>query len=150
LANVYYPGRKIIVWAASSHIARDTEVLASPTGGRPYATGWTVHMGTEAYRVLGPDMYAIGFTAGAGRSGRAGSGSQPLPAMLPGSLEEHFARTGHHNAFLDFRNRPAGGDWLKNVFTRPFGYQDLGGDWTRVLDGMIYTGEMVPSTLAGR
>jgi erythromycin esterase len=150
LANVYYPGRKIIVWAASSHIARDTEILASPTGGRPYATGWTVHMGAEAYRVLGPDMYAIGFTAGAGRSGLPGGFAGQLPAMMPGSLEELFARTGHEYAFVDFRNRPAGGDWLKNAFTRPFGYQDLGGDWTRVLDGMIYTGEMVPSTPASR
>jgi erythromycin esterase len=150
LANVYYPGRKIIVWAASSHIARDTEILASSNGNRPYATGWTVHMGAEAYRVLGPDMYAIGFTAGAGRSGLPGGFVGQLAAPTPGSLEDHFARAGFDNAFVDFRNRPAGGDWLKNVSSRPFGNQDLTGDWTRVLDGMIYTGEMVPSIPASR
>ena len=45
---------------------------------------------------------------------------------------------------------PAGGDWLKDVYARPFGYSDMRGDWTRVLDGMIYTRDMVPSTKATR
>ena len=44
----------------------------------------------------------------------------------------------------------AGGDWLKNVYARPFGYLDMTGDWTRVLDGMIYTRDMTPSTTATR
>lgn len=150
LANVYYPGRKIIVWAASSHIARETAILAGPTGTRPYASGWSVHMGGEAYRVLGPEMYAIGFTAATGSWGHPGAAPNAIPGVMPGSLEDFFARTTFTNAFVDFRNRPAGGDWLKDVYTRPFGYQELRGDWTRVLDGMVFTREMVPSTTATR
>jgi erythromycin esterase len=150
LANVYYPGRKIIVWAASSHIARDVGILSSPTGGRPYATGWTVHMGAEAHRVLGPEMYTIGFTAAIGSWGIPGSASGAVNVPMPGSLEDYFARTTFSNAFLDLRTPRPGGQWLRDMYTRPFGYQELRGDWTRVMDGMVFTRDMIPSTTATR
>jgi erythromycin esterase len=149
LANVYYPGRKIIVWAASSHIARETATLRSPRGGFPYATGWSVHMGSGVHRALGSEMYSIGFTAARGTWGTPGSATA-VPAVMPGSLEDHFSRTSFANAFVDFRARRSGGDWLRDVYARPFGYQELGGDWTRVLDGMVFTRDMIPSTTATR
>jgi erythromycin esterase len=145
LANVWYPGRKLIVWAASSHIARDVVQLRTPAGVHPYAL-WNVHMGEEAYRTLGTQMYALGFTAGTGTSGWAGFPPAPLSPPRAGSLEARFQEAGLVNAFVDLRSRPAGGEWLRDVYARPFGYSDLGGDWTRVLDGMIYTRDMTPST----
>ena len=148
LANVYYPGKKIIVWAASSHIARDAAQLASPNGSHPYQSGWSVHMGGEAYQALGPQMYALGFTAGFGAFGHYATIPISVPAPRPGSLEARFDEAGFVDAFVDFRSRPAGGEWLQGVFSRPFGYGDLTGDWTRVLDGMIYTRYMTPSTPA--
>ena len=150
LANVWYPGKKIIVWAASSHIARDAEQLANAGGAHPYQTGWTVHMGGEAYRVLGAQMYAIGFTAAAGAFGRFGLIPSQLSPPRAGSLEAYFMESGLTNAFVDFRSLPAGGEWLRSVYARPFGYGDLTGDGTRVLDGMIFTYDMVPSTPATR
>jgi erythromycin esterase len=150
LANVWYPGKKIIVWAASSHIARDAEQLANAGGAHPYQTGWTVHMGGEAYQALGSQMYAIGFTAAAGAFGRYGTLPAPMPPLRAGSLEAYFKESGLTNAFVDFRSAPAGGEWLRAVYARPFGYGDLTGDWTRVLDGMVFTYEMVPSTPASR
>jgi erythromycin esterase len=150
LANVWYPGKKIIVWAASSHIARDAEQLANAGGAHPYQTGWSVHMGGEAYQVLGAQMYAIGFTAAAGAFGYYGSMPAPMPPLRAGSLEAYFKESGLTNAFVDFRSPPAGGEWLRSVYARPFGYGDLTGDWTRVLDGMVFTYDMVPSTPATR
>jgi erythromycin esterase-like protein len=150
LANVWYPNRKIIVWAASSHIARDVAQLRSTNGSQPYATGWSVHMGGEAYQVLGTQMYAIGFTAAAGAFGPFGTMPIPMPPMRVGSLEAHFEGSGHTNAFVDFRSAPAGGEWLRSVYARPFGYGYLTGDWTRVLDGMVFTYAMEPSTPATR
>ncbi|MFL5384994.1 MAG: erythromycin esterase family protein [Longimicrobiaceae bacterium] len=149
LANVGYPGKKIIVWAASSHIARDVLQLRTPAGQQLYAV-WDVHMGGEAYRTLGTEMYAIGFTAGTGTAARIGLPAGELDPARPGSLEARFQEAGLVNAFVDFRSRPAGGDWLKDVYARPFGYLDLTGDWTRVLDGMVYTRDMTPSTKATR
>jgi erythromycin esterase len=149
LANVFYPNRKIIVWAASSHIGRDMVQLQTPAGVNLYAL-WNVHMGAEAYRTLGAQMYAIGFTAGTGTAAPYYLTPGPVPAARPGSLEARFQEAGLVNAFVDFRSRPAGGEWLKDVYARPFGYLDLTGDWTRVLDGMVYTRDMTPSTRATR
>jgi erythromycin esterase len=149
LANVFYPNRKIIVWAASSHIGRDMVQLQTLAGVNLYAF-WDVHMGGEAYRTLGSQMYAIGFTASMGTVGRVGFPAGTLDPAPPGSLEARFQEAGLVNAFVDFRSRPAGGDWLKNVYARPFGYLDMTGDWTRVLDGMVYTRDMTPSTRATR
>jgi erythromycin esterase len=150
LANVYYPGRKIIVWAATSHIARDVGDLRTEDGQQPYATGWTVHMGGEAFAVLGTQMYAIGFTAGTGSFGRYGLPPSAVEAPRTGSLEAYMAGAGMQNAFVDFRAPAAGGEWLRSTWTRPFGYAYMRGDWTRVLDGMIYTRQMTPSTASTR
>lgn len=151
LANVYYPGRKIIVWAASAHVARSVGALSNSTGGRPYAIGWTVHMGAEAYRSLGGSMYSIGFVAGTGSWGLPGAQPQAVPEPRFNSIEDHFSQTSHTNAFIDFRApRAAGGEWLSDVYMGAFGYQPLHGDWTTVFDGLVYTGVMEPSTPAVR
>jgi erythromycin esterase len=151
LANVWYPGRKIIVWAASSHIAREVGPLQTADGQRPYGgNGWTVHMGGEAYAVLGPQMYAIGFTAGRGSFGRFGIAPTTIQQPQAGSLESYFMQTEMTNAFVDFRSAPAGGNWLHNTWMRPFGYGYMRGDWPRVLDGMVFTLSMTPSTAATR
>jgi erythromycin esterase len=150
LANTYHPGRKIIVWAASGHIGREMWQLRSSTGGHPYASGWTVQMGGEAYRTLGAQVYSIGFTAARGTFGVPGFTTQTLSPLPNGALEVYFLSTAFENAFVDFRSRPAGGDWLKDVYARPFGYQDLRGDWTAVFDGMVYQRDMTPNTQTTR
>jgi erythromycin esterase len=150
LANVYYPGRKIIVWAATIHIAREVADLRTSGGQQPYLATSNVLMGGEAHRVLGADMYAIGFTASSGSWGRWSMPPTPLAVPMDGSLEAYFTQTGMQNAFVDFRAPAAGGEWLRDAWTRPFGYSYLRGDWTRILDGMIYTAEMAPSTPASQ
>ncbi|HEY0151771.1 MAG TPA: erythromycin esterase family protein [Longimicrobium sp.] len=150
LADTYYPGRKIIVWAASAHIGRGVGALRSSTGSQPYATGWTVHMGGEVHRAIGAEMYSLGFTASAGSFGFQNGTVVPLPALVPGSLEEHFAATRFDNAYVDFRGRATGGEWLRDVYSWPFGYQPLRGDWTSVFDGMVFTRQMTPNTAASR
>ncbi|HEX8671094.1 MAG TPA: erythromycin esterase family protein [Longimicrobium sp.] len=150
LANTYYPGRKIIVWAASAHVGRGMGTLRSSAGSAPYATGWTVHMGGEVHRAIGAEMYSLGFTAAAGSFGFQNGTVVPLPTLVPGSLEGHFAATRFDNAFVDFRGRAAGGEWLREVYSWPFGYQPLRGDWTSVFDGMVFTRQMTPNTPASR
>lgn len=150
LANTWYPGRKIIVWAATSHIARNTAHLSDIYTIRPYARGWTVHMGAEAYEELGPQMYAIGFTAATGSHAPYWGGAIDLLPPLTRSLEARFVEAGFENAFLDLRTLPEGGEWLHDVFSRPMGYGDMQGDWPTVLDAMVYTHRMSPATRALR
>lgn len=150
LANVYYPGRKIIVWAHSSHISREAAHLRTATGRQPFATGQTVAMGAEVHRAIGAEMYSIAFTAATGSFGFRNSAPVPIPAIAPGSLEDLFVNAEFENAFLDLRRRPAGGDWLTDVYSSPLGYQALHGDWTAVFDGMVFTRQMTPNTAATR
>lgn len=143
LANEHYRGRKIIVWAASSHVARNLPALRSLAGTVQGVPGLR-RMGEQVHAVLGSEMYALGFTAA---RGSWGSPSMPtaLQPPLQGSLEAHLDQLGMAYAFIDFRNPAPGGEWLKDALARPFTYTYLRGDWPRVLDGMFYTREMVPS-----
>jgi erythromycin esterase-like protein len=95
-------------------------------------------------------MYSIGFTAATGSFGQVGGAPQTIRPPLPESIEAHFAATPFDYAFVDFRRRAAGGEWLTDTYSRPFGYSDLRGDWTAVFDGMVFTRVMTPSTLAVR
>jgi erythromycin esterase len=148
LANEHYRGRKVIVWAASLHIARGVDGLRGPAGTPAFGSGW-VPMGEQVHRVLGSQMYAVGFTAARGTFGR-GASVNPVTRMMDGSLESHLDATGVPYAFLDLRSPGAGGEWLKDVYAMPFGYGWLRGDWTAVLDGMVYIRDMTPSTRATR
>jgi erythromycin esterase len=148
LANVWYPGRRIIVWAASAHIAREVTQLSLPNGGQPFQYSWSMRMGGQAHAVLGDDMYTIGFTASTGSFGPYHLAPSSLGPPLPASMEAYFAKAGLRNAFVDFRAPAAGGGWLRDVLARPFGYAYYRSNWTQVFDGMIYTHEMTPSTRA--
>lgn len=150
LANMWYPGRKIIVWAASAHIAREVQDLRVESGGYPYRNSYAVRMGGTAHQVLRDDMYSIGFTAGTGTHALYHLEPQNLEAPRPGSMEAHFAQAGLQNAFVDLRAPAAGGEWLRDVAARPFGYIYHRGNWGKVFDGMIYTHLMTPSTHASR
>ena len=152
LANVWYPGKKIIVWAANVHVARAVTALKAPNGFQPYTTtdGWSRHMAGDVYAALGTQMYAIGFTAATGTYAPRGQPVQALPALRDGSLEARLQAAGLVNAFLDFRSAPPGGEWLRNVFARPFFYTDYYGDWSAVFDGIVFTRDMTPSTPATR
>jgi erythromycin esterase len=142
LANQHFRGRKIIVWAASAHIARNLDALRAPNGA-PRGGGEFETMGTQVHRVLGDDMYALGFTAARGTWG-TGASTNPLPPPQAGSLEALLDETGLAYAFVDFRDPGPGSEWLGDMLARPMGYGWVRGNWPRVLDGMFYTREMTP------
>lgn len=153
LAQERYPGKKIIVWAATFHNARSLRRL-DPGLGHPdlkksYAT--FSPMGEVAHRTLGGRMYSLGFTAATGKAGSVFGRPYDLLKPTPGSLEDLMERAGHGNALVDFRHPPRGGKWLREpLVSRPLGYTEMKGDWTEVLDGMMFIREMTPSTRAGR
>ncbi len=154
LAQERYPDRKIIVWAATFHNARNLRRLdpglGNPDLKRTYAT--YVPMGEVAHRSLGKQMYSLGFTAATGRAGSAFSRKpEDLWKPTPGSLEDLMERAGLENALVDFRNPPRGGAWLREpLISRPLGYTEMMGNWSEILDGMMFIREMTPSTRAGR
>lgn len=146
LADQHYAGRKIIVWAASFHVARDLTTFRNPATGAPVYAAADRVMGEEMHAHFGADAYVIGFTAYEGSHGRVGEEPRPLPPAAAGTLESLFHHAGFENAFLDFRGLPAGGAWLRSPLSaRVLGHSDLLAEWPRVLDGIVYTRTMVPS-----
>jgi erythromycin esterase len=147
LARERYPGRKIIVWAATRHIlANPGRIATADLPPSPAFPGGTA-MGDEVKRALGPAVYALGFTSAGGWTGKAGAAPRELPPPTPGSLEALWSRAGAELAFVDFRRPAAGGSWLSAaLIARPLGHAEMRADWTAVLDGMMFLRAMTPAT----
>ena len=147
LARQRYPTRKIIVWAATSHIIHGAARI--DTRGELSAAG-RITMGDVVRRTLGPAAYAIGFVASEGAHGL--SGQQPIPVTPDaGSVERLWSETSHAAAFLDLRRLPTSGAWLRRPMPAGFlGYFPFVAPWPDLLDGVIYSRVMTPSTPAMR
>jgi erythromycin esterase-like protein len=140
LAGERYPKEKIIVWSTTSHNGRALSTVKTmvPKFARLFP-GWTP-MGEMARKVLGNEIYTIGFISYEGEVARYGEKkTNALPPMSRDSLEDLFARAALQNAFVDFRNPPAGGRWLHTTLTsRPLFWVEMDADWTRVMDGVVF------------
>jgi hypothetical protein len=144
LAKQRYPKRKIIVWAATMHIARDVHTIDT---GKPTLSYRGVEpMGHHLYKALGKDMLAFGFTAHSGRAGSVFSDPHELQAPPEGSLEDLCVRASLEQAVIDLRPR-SDNRWLQRpLFCRPLGYSPMRADWGKVVDVMVFQRTMTPST----
>jgi erythromycin esterase len=140
LAKRAYPARKIVIWAATSHIVRHS-------GLSPDLQDPMIGMGDWIDKAMGPDVYALGFTSYKGRWGTVEMAEPTeLPAAAPNSLEDLFYSAGFEYAFMDFRNAPADGSWLRAPLScRALRSVPVTTDWTRVMDGIFFIKEMFPS-----
>jgi hypothetical protein len=75
LLDQHYPGRKVIVWAASFHLMRNAPTIRCEDSD--YAG--TVPLGHVAHDLLGDDYYALAFTAHSGRAGNLFGAPHDLP-----------------------------------------------------------------------
>jgi len=139
LSDKVYPDKKIIVWAASSHITKNyfnPLILANS-------------MGTYLQKNWSGKTYTIGFTAAYGSIRNIGTGKDMnLQAIKPESFEDLMLQTGKQNFFLDLKanNKLKKGKWLsEDRVMRPFGYVDVTKDWTQCFDAVIFNKEMTPS-----
>ena len=146
LANDWFAGRKIVVWAASRHVAHDLPKVRF-VGSPVHLYEKYVTMGDVVQRELGAAAYTILFTAARGTFGSVFDEKKAtLDAPAPGSLEDLFDRAGPPLAFLDLRAaRAADSPFQKSFEARPFGYARCTGPWCEVADAFVYTAEMTPS-----
>jgi erythromycin esterase len=150
LANRRYPGRKIVVWAATFHAARNLRAIETEMASLRELYRGMVVMGEVAREALGEEMYTLGFTA---YEGAMATPFEPAPEALAvpsaGSLEDLLHQAGLEQAIVDFRHPPAGGEWLRQpLVSRPLGYLEMRADWSQIVDGMLYTRTMEPSAKA--
>ncbi len=144
LAKERYPNRKIIVWAATFHNARNLRTLevSDPKSARLYAG--MIPMGEVAWKALGDQLYSLGFIAYEGEHARYfARKATPIAKPSADSLEDLSARAGLVNAWIDFRKPPAGGSWLRAPLTaRLHSYQEMRADWSRIVDGVVFLRKM--------
>jgi erythromycin esterase len=133
IASRLYPGKKIIVWAATDHISRN----------------YRKNMGYFLEKYSTERVYTIGFTAATGTIWNfVDRKIEALKPIKPNSFEDLFSRTGIQNLFLDFKAnaQTKKGKWLSDLRTmRPIGYVDVNKDWTKNFDAVIFNSKMEPS-----
>jgi len=145
LSREYYPGRKIIVWAASRHNAYKLQNVDTRHEGFSYE-GF-VNMGDVVQEGLGRRVYNLGFTAYEGTAGPWLREAFTLSEPESGSLENLFHQADLETAILDFRRRARGDRWLDTqIVARPFGYGEMSAVWPEIFDGICFTRVMTPST----
>jgi len=146
-ANTNYPNSKIIVWAATYHIARNIQNI-EVTGEPNFYTG-IITMGNVAWEQLNEQLYSIGFTAYEGTYGSFNFSNNEIKLEKPSnnSFEDLIYQTNYENVFINFRNLSNNADWLSEIrVSRPLGYSEMKANWTEILDGLLYIRTMFPST----
>jgi erythromycin esterase len=150
LANDYYAGRKIIVWAASFHLMHDAPGII-PVDNKSLNYKTTVPMGHIVKQKLGPAVYTIAFTAFSGKAGNPFHGSHALTPAAKDSLEDRLHAAGFDHALVDLRSLPdsEGGAWLKDeLVARPLGYAPTRAKWPNHFDAIFFCDVMFPNTPA--
>lgn len=146
LARHRFAGRKIVVWAASFHAAREVDEIdvPSPAHKRLYLTFRP--MGAVARDVLGKELYTVAVLAYQGSSGTAFQKPTELQQPSAGSLEDLFHRTGLPQAFLDLSGARRLPGWLREpLVARPMGYMEMRARWGRVFDAVLFFDRMAAS-----
>lgn len=142
LAQERHAGRKLIVWAATMHIARNHDVIAT---GKPELDYRGVQaMGHHVHKALGREAFAVGFVAHSGRAGLPWAEPWELKAAPRDSLEDLCLRAGLDQAWVPLREPP---EFLRaRISSRPLGHSDMRADWSQVLDAVVFQRVMTPST----
>lgn len=146
LANDYYRERKIVVWAANMHIARNVSQI-EVADAELQATYRQLRLaGDYVWQELGRQVYVLAATAYTGATAAAYKPRFDVPPASAGSLEDLMNRAGLETAILDLRNVSGEGKWLREkLVARPFGFTEMTADWSQIVDGLLFMREMTPS-----
>lgn len=137
LVNTKYAGRKVVVWAHTSHVMRSPEATSH---GK--IAGYT--MGEGVWRALGKESFAIGFTSYTGTTHWLTVPDEYDQDLIP---EQHAAfdfetlmdAAGHEIAFVDLRAARQRGDWIGGRFVASALYlMPEEAEWSRALDAFLF------------
>lgn len=146
LANERYKNRRIIVWAAAFHTLHEPSAIKLGSDAT-FSYEGVITMGQVAGKSLNNGIYTIGFTAAEGKAGNVTGGpTLDLKPPADGSFEDLCLAVGHRFLFVNLRTLPAA-HWLRSpIEASPLSYSPIETDWTRQLDGLVFTRTMFPSS----
>lgn len=136
LKEEIFPGRKVIIWAANTHLGYERQKLKYPDAMHP--------MGSYLKQWYGDKYYVLSFTAYTGRYGSLQSGLRNVPACSNKSLEYLWADTGYPNACLR-RGALATFPFEHPFQARLYGYANWYAEWPEMTDGIFFIRDMLPS-----
>ncbi|HUU28566.1 MAG TPA: erythromycin esterase family protein [archaeon] len=151
LAREYFPGRKIIVWAANPHVLRHWYRLSqNPAEEDSVGKKQEVWMGQAVWEAFGDRSFVIAATAYSGQfRWRVMPPSMTFTVVSDQDptfeLEELLAATGLEQAVVPLRNLPPGGDWLRSpILSRPWTYQSVLVTWMDHADAILFMRAATP------
>ncbi len=123
-----HPTEKVICWGATPHFAGPLTGLQDREAQAFRPMGSLVKTALPAGQV-----YLLGTATAGGVYGNVHGPRQAVPTPAPGSLEAQLDAVGPESLFVPMR-QPA----LANITASLFEYQPLTGNWTQVLDGLLF------------
>lgn len=150
LADGEFAGRKIIVWAATAHLTRNTRSLVPVDSDWDYSKA--EHMGDTVYDDFGDELYTIAVTSHHGQLGIAYPESMgredrvsAIDPPLAGSFEAVAHEIGKPLLFVDLRSLPSDSPMRGPFVARPLGFIPTRAVWRDVIDAFLFIDEMEPS-----
>lgn len=143
LAEVRYPGKKILTWAATSHQARNLAKVKVGGSSEQYEK-WR-NMGQFVHERYGEKVFTIAFAALGGQAGRF-SPTFELPEPREDSFEDLLGRYGHPLVLVPLRGESP---FQKPMFCSPMSYdRSIEAPWPEVVDAIFYVQEMTATRWA--
>lgn len=153
LADSIYPDKKIILWGASGHFARNMIEIERSLEPRDYGFYPYYQTGDWLYSRFGDAYYAMAFVAGEGQIGtiypegnkfKAYESLMDLNEPESGSYESLALEAGEDHLYTSLRNVPES-IWLHQTFTaHPLGYKQDYAPWKSVFDAFFFIRQMEP------
>lgn len=148
LASKRYPDRKIVVWAATFHNARNLNQINIGESESQNFYNQISTMGDIMWKEFGNNVYSLGFTSYRGATGIVWTNPTNLEKPSKGSFEDLMNRVNFEYAIVNFRQPPKGGEWLQDsMVSRPLGHKEMTANWSKVMDGMMFIREMKPAAI---
>ncbi len=139
-----YPEKKVIVWAANLHIAKNPNQIAK---SKYFKSDAMVTMGNEVFKELKDKMYSIGFTSLNGKYANIEYHDEYNIKSKKSGLENRMAKTNYELGFMNLSNQELLGlDFFKKPYElKGIFHREQKGNWHKVFDGIFYIKEMTPA-----
>jgi erythromycin esterase len=135
-----FAGRKVIVWAANSHIySAPFEIVPNYFHEPYYPMGYFIKSQDSTFPV-----YSLGFTSYEGSSQRIGGNSYQIHSKEKNSLEEWVNDTNVDFAFIDLDNVKKSFNNRRAFMMAGAGHFQIKQHWMEGFNGMFYIKKMEP------
>jgi erythromycin esterase-like protein len=141
LTHFKYPGKKMIVWAANTHIGKSKDTLIKNKSGQGF-TAMGAYFTQDTLQLN--NTYMLGFTSLKGKAGRLTMKEYTIPTPALSTFES-WIDTTYQYAFIDFRNfNKTKANASEGFYLKGFTHFPEKDNWMNVFDGIFFIKEMYP------